>query len=96
MRKVAYIDVDDTLVRSMGTARIPIPKTIAEVKRLYQDGWILYCWSSAGGEYAEESAKELGLEKLFAAFLPKPTLMIDDIEPCGWPGITIVHPNEIK
>ena len=96
MLKVAFIDVDDTLIRSMGTARIPIPRTIAEVKRLHQDGWTLYCWSSVGGEYAKESAAEIGIESLFAAFLPKPTLMIDDIEPQGWPGTTIMHPNEIR
>ncbi len=95
MRKFAYIDVDDTLIRSVGTKRIPMPATVAEVKRLHADGWTLYCWSSVGAEYARDSAAEIGLTTYFEAYLPKPTLLIDDIEPHGWPGIKIIHPNEI-
>ena len=96
MRKFAYIDVDDTLIRSFGTKRIPIPATIAEVKRLHADGWTLYCWSSVGADYARDSAAEVGLSHCFEAFLPKPPPLIDDIKPQGWPGLRIVHPNEIS
>jgi len=32
---IVFVDVDDTLVRSVGTKRIPMPAVIAEVKRLH-------------------------------------------------------------
>lgn len=92
----AYIDVDDTLVRSVGTKRIPMPATIAHVKELHLQGVALYCWSAGGGEYAQESAKELGLEHCFKAFLPKPNLMIDDQCASEWPNCTRVHPSELS
>jgi len=95
MRPVAYIDVDDTLVRSVGTRRVPIPATVARVKALHEAGWVLYCWSSVGGDYARESATELGIAGCFEGFLPKPTLMIDDLAPRDWPGFELVHPAEL-
>lgn len=95
MRKFAYVDVDDTLIRSVGTKRIPMPATIEKVRSLKEEGWTLYCWSSVGAEYAKDSATELGIQDCFVDFLPKPTLMIDDAEPHDWPGISITHPNEL-
>ncbi|CAN5628636.1 hypothetical protein BH09VER1_BH09VER1_14550 [soil metagenome] len=95
MRKFAYVDVDDTLIRSVGTKRIPMPATIAKVRSLKEDGWTLYCWSSVGVKYAKDSATELGIQDCFVDFLPKPTLMIDDLEPHDWPGFSITHPTEL-
>ncbi len=96
MQNIAYIDVDDTLIRSVGTKRIPIPTTVAKVKELKASGWLLYCWSSGGEDYARESATELGIDACFTGFLPKPTLMIDDVEPQNWRNLSIIHPAEIK
>ena len=73
---VAYIDLDDTLVRSAGTERIPIPSAIEQVRSLHRDGATLYLWSTGGAEYAKATAKELGIEALFAGFLPRPTLIL--------------------
>jgi len=87
---VIYVDVDDTLVRSFGSKRIPIPATIAHVKTLKAEGVEMYCWSSGGGAYAESSSKELGIEDCFLGFLPKPTILIDDF----WRKPRVVHPNE--
>lgn len=50
MPKVAYIDVDDTLVRSAGTKRIPMIEVVRHIKALKAEGWELYCWSSGGGD----------------------------------------------
>jgi hypothetical protein len=44
--KVIFVDIDDTLVRSVGTKRIPMPAEIANVRRLHTDGATLYLWSS--------------------------------------------------
>jgi cation transport ATPase len=70
--RVVYVDVDDTLVRSVGAKRIPMPAVIEKVRTLHAQGVKLYLWSSGGEHYARSSAAELGIEQLFAGFLPKP------------------------
>lgn len=96
MAKIAYIDVDDTLVRSAGTKRIPIVAVVQHVRTLKEEGWELYCWSSGGGEYAKAAAEELGLSSCFVAFLPKPNVMIDDVAPSAWSFLRVIHPAEIQ
>lgn len=91
---VAYIDVDDTLVRSFGGKRIPMTAVIAHVRELHRAGVVLYCWSSGGARYAESTARELGLTECFSAFLPKPNILIDDVPPAQWPNLITLHPNE--
>ena len=54
-----YVDVDDTLVRSAGSKRIPVPAVIQHVAELHRDGALLYCWSSGGADYARQSAESL-------------------------------------
>jgi len=76
--RVIYVDVDDTLIRSAGTKRIPLPGVVAAVRELYDQGVELYLWSSGGAEYAKRAAGEVGLEQCFVAFLPKPHRYIDD------------------
>jgi FMN phosphatase YigB (HAD superfamily) len=92
---IVYVDVDDTLIRTFGARRIPLPKTIAHVKSLSAAGATMYCWSAGGAEYAREVATQLGIADLFAAFLPKPTLMIDDQECAEWKTCELIHPAEI-
>ena len=89
---IIYVDVDDTLVRSVGTTRIPMTAVIEHVRQLKADGAELYLWSSGGAEYCRRTARELGIEDCFVAFLPKPRLMIDDQEPADWPFCMMVHP----
>jgi len=91
---VAYVDVDDTLVRSFGSKRIPMSAMVEHVRALHRDGVVLYCWSSGGAKYAEESARELGLEGCFSGFLPKPNILIDDVALADWHMLMRVHPNE--
>lgn len=93
-RPVVYVDVDDTLVRSFGSKRIPISAVIRHVRDLYQAGFKLYCWSSGGAEYCRASAKELGIEECFVDFLPKPQFMIDDQHPSDWRTLRWIHANE--
>ena len=77
--KTVFVDVDDTLLRSAGRVRIPIPAAVEAVKRLAAEGATLYLWSSGGADYAREAARFLQLEHCFAAFLPKPDVYIDDM-----------------
>ncbi len=76
--KIVFVDVDDTLVRSVGAKRIPMPAVIAQVRRLKAEGVILYLWSSGGAQYCEATAMELGIVDCFIGFLPKPTDYLDD------------------
>ena len=92
--RVCYVDVDDTLVRSFGSKRIPMGSMVERVRELRAAGMELYCWSSGGAAYAFRSAKELGLENCFSAYLPKPQLMIDDQPPADWRDLACLHPNE--
>lgn len=56
-----FVDVDDTLVRSFGSKRIAIGAMVERVQGLHAQGAELYCWSSGGREYAQQSARELGI-----------------------------------
>lgn len=95
MPKIAYVDVDDTLVRFVGTKRIPIVNVVDHVRELKANGWELYCWSSGGRDYAMTTAEELGIAGCFVGFLPKPDTMIDDVPPQSWPFLRIIHPAQI-
>ena len=86
-----YVDIDDTIVRSFGTKRIPIPVVIQHVKELKQQGAVMYCWSSGGADYAEESAEEFGIADCFVAFLPKPNVLLDDCLMKNWPRLICIH-----
>lgn len=90
---VFYVDVDDTIIRSFGTKRLPITRVIEHLKDLKLQGAILYCWSSGGGEYAKSSAEEVGISDLFIAFLPKPHILIDDQNIEDWRFLVQIHPN---
>lgn len=89
---VVFVDVDDTLVRSAGSKRMPIPSVVSHVKELANANAQLYCWSTAGAEYARATAKELGIEGCFTAFLPKPNIVVDDQDLDEWKCFKVVHP----
>ncbi len=93
---VIYVDVDDTLIRTAGTKRIPITRTVEYVKKSHCDGKILYCWSRGGAEYARSIATFLGITHCFEGFLPKPDLVVDDQmqETLGY--CEFLHPNQVK
>ena len=95
MSKIVFVDVDDTLVRSVGTKRIPMPYVVANVRALKKSGATLYLWSSGGGEYAQASALELGISDCFEAFLPKPQIYIDDQAVHEWRFCQHVLPANI-
>jgi hypothetical protein len=90
---IIYVDIDDTLIRSAGTKRIPIPSVVQHVRDLKQAGAELYCWSSGGAAYACQSAEELGLHDCFVAFLPKPQVILDDQSVSEWRRCLYIHPT---
>jgi phosphoglycolate phosphatase-like HAD superfamily hydrolase len=87
-----YVDVDDTLIRSIGPKRIPIPAVIDHVRLLKSAGHDLYCWSTGGAAYARETAEQLGIAHCFTAFLPKPNVILDDQPVFDWRSCTHLHP----
>jgi len=90
---VVYVDVDDTLVRSAGSKRIPMPRTIERVKASHAAGAILYLWSTGGAQYARATAEELKISDCFVGFLPKPTVILDDQPVSEWRGCTYEYPG---
>jgi hypothetical protein len=91
---ILYVDVDDTLVRSVGgSKRLPIAHMVALVRELKERGAQLYCWSTGGAAYARESAEEVGVADCFEAFLPKPHLLLDDVRLRDWRALQL-HPME--
>jgi hypothetical protein len=93
--EIVFVVDDDILVRSAGTKRIPIAPVVERVKGLKHAGATLYCWSTGGAAYAREAALELGLEDCFVAFLPKPTVILDDQAPAEWRMCRHVHPFNV-
>ena len=89
---IVYVDVDDTIVRSVGTKRIPISRVINHIRQLHRDGAVLYCWSSGGSEYAKRSAQEFGIGDCFVGFLPKPNVILDDQPVSDWRLALQIHP----
>lgn len=92
-RPIIYVDIDDTLVRSFGSKRIPISHMVDLVRDLNRNGATLYCWSSGGAEYARSSADALGLSACFTGYLPKPHLLLDDVAVADW-KLGYLHPSE--
>jgi len=93
-RIVIYVDVDDTLVRSVGSKRIPMSPVVSHIRNLRRDGAVLYGWSSGGADYTRETAIELGIADCFDGFLPKPNVLLDDQAIAGWSRFIEVHPNQ--
>ena len=91
---VVYVDVDDTLIRTAGSKRIPVSGVTEHVRALATAGAELYCWSAGGGPYARSVAEGLGIAGLFAGFLPKPQVLLDDRAMSEWQRVIEVHPAE--
>jgi FMN phosphatase YigB (HAD superfamily) len=93
-KNVIFVDIDDTMVRSVGAKRIPMPAVIAQVKRLKTEGATLFLWSSGGSDYCKTTAVELGIEDCFEGFLPKPTAYIDDQPVAEWRFCKHLYPSQ--
>ena len=94
--RVVFVDVDDTLVRSVGAKRIPMPAVVARVREMHSAGVSLYLWSSGGEDYARASAAELGISNCFVGFLPKPDAYLDDQAVSAWRYCTHVLPANAR
>ena len=92
---VVFVDVDDTMVRTIGARRIPIVNVVNHVRQLTESGATLYCWSTGGAEYARSVASELGLAHCFSGFLPKPHVIVDDQSVEQWRYCKEIHPLNI-
>lgn len=90
--RVIFVDVDDTLVRSVGSKRIPMPNVIKRLRQLKDEGVVMYLWSSGGAEYCRATTAELQLENCFSGFLPKPNRYIDDQPVHEWKFCRHIYP----
>lgn len=96
VQPVASIDVDDTFVRSASHARIAMPEVVAAIRTLRTTEMELSCWSSGGAEYARASAQAFGVDSCFVAFLPKPTVLLDDVPVSDWRQLDHVYPLAVS
>lgn len=96
MQRIIYFDIDDTLVRSLGAKRIPMPSVIETVRRLKAEGATLFMWSSGGSEYCKRTADELGITDCFEGFLPKPTTYVDDQPVHEWRLCNHLYPSQAE
>jgi hydroxymethylpyrimidine pyrophosphatase-like HAD family hydrolase len=92
--RIIFVDIDDTLVRSVGKKRIPMPAVIKRVRQLKAEGTEMYLWSSGGAEYCRTTALELGIDDCFVGFLPKPNVYIDDQPVSEWRFCKHVYPSQ--
>ena len=76
--RTIFVDVDDTLIRSVGSKRVPMPRVVEAVRHLHAQGNRLFLWRTGGADYARASADELGIAHCFEGYLPKPEVDIDD------------------
>ena len=92
---IYYIDVDDTLIRTIGSKIIPIPNTLKLINELDLSANTIYLWSRGGAEYCKNTAHLLGIQDKIFGYLSKPDILIDDQDICDWSHIKKFHPNEI-
>lgn len=90
---IVFVDVDDTLVRTAGSQRIPRLRVIERVKALHAEGNTLCLWNAGGADYAQATASALGIVNCFAGFLPKPNLIIDDMPVSEQPSCVNEDPD---
>lgn len=94
-KSVIFVDVDDTLVRTVGSKRIPIMPVITKIRELHREGHPMYLWSSGGEQYARATAIEFGISDCFLGFLPKPQVYIDDQSVDQWRFCRHVLPGNV-
>jgi len=93
--KSVFVDVDDTLVRSVGSKIIPLPKVIDKVRLLAARGYRIFVWSSGGATYSERISKDLGIAGIVSGYFCKPAFVIDDQPVENWPATRMIHPLNI-
>ena len=92
--RVAYVDVDNTLVRKVAGEEMPDPDVIKLVRRPKRRGARLYCWSTGGAAHARRAALKCRIASLFEGFLSKPNLLLDDERVTEWPDCHEVSPKD--
>jgi len=88
-----YIDVDGTLVRTVGDKNLPDDALVTRLREWRDQGALLYCWSSRGANYARSISKKLGIEACFVGFLTKPHVLVDDQGIERWAYFLELSPN---
>jgi len=72
---------------------MPVIYVDATFIRSFGSKRMLTCWSSGGAASARSSAADVGLTDCFTAFLPKPHLLLDDVQVGSW-KLGQLHPSE--
>ena len=94
--KTVFVDVDDTLIRSVGSKIIPNTRVIEKVRMLHQKGMTIIVWSTAGSEYAKRISENIGISEIISFYFTKPQYIIDDQEIDKWLNTKVIHPLQIE
>lgn len=90
---VIYVDVDDTLIRTLGTKRVPIPTAISHVRALHTQGAVLYLSAVAVNNMLGECAR-YGYRGMLRRILAKTSnSKFDDQQVSEWRYCRTVHPS---
>ena len=96
--KVAFFDVDDTLILwdykgeaeeyvQIGEERVvPHKKHIEILKQFHSRGQMVVVWSQGGWRWAETVVEKLGLKEYVDVVMCKPAWYFDDIPAKEWMG----------
>lgn len=97
--RVAYFDVDDTLVEwketshgprvkielnGMVSEKVVIEEHVEELQLQKKSGTAIVVWSAGGVKWAEAVVKALGIEEYVDVILTKPDRIYDDKDPSDW------------
>lgn len=79
-----FVDIDDTLTPDLGDTFYP--GAIEKLTDLSKKANIII-WSKGELEYINEIVRKSGLQEIVCMCIPKPSLIIDDLEFNGFTGI---------
>lgn len=65
---------------------VPNEKNINLLTLFYKLGYTIIVWSKTGGDWARLVSETLGIDKMVAVYLTKPTFYLDDQEVTEWMG----------
>jgi hypothetical protein len=88
-----YVDLDDT---SFAALKLNAFRYLRWSSTFADSTPTVRCWSSGGADCARTTAEELNIASCFAAFLPKPQVIIDDQLIAEWPQFLHVHPSSCR
>ena len=88
-----YVDVDNTLVRTVRGTELPIPKVVRHIKKLHHEGALLYCSVTVARTMLAKPHNVWESMRVSLVFSESPKFSSTMNELEEWPCVVDVHPN---